>query len=710
MFFFFQMGVKTDLGTMLRPGRMAVVIGASISLLTLGLTTPLSLLLKSYVPMDKSLASSLPLIAASQSMSAFPNIAFLLTELKMLNTNIGRLALSASLFCDVIGISLTAIGFTVMEHSTLERSASAFASVILLLAVIAYVFRPILMWILTKTKEETVVGELFVISIFCTVLLAGLVSEFLGQHFMFGPAILGLAVPEGPPLGSALTAKLDLLITGLLYPTFLTVSGLKTNFFEINFQSMWIVMIVVIFAALVKIGVVLLVAHHTEMPSREALVLGLLLNTKGICEMLVYNLWKDSQILSNQEFTLAVIGVVAVTAIITPIVRALYDPSRHQFPTRRRTIQQAKDGAELRVLVCIHNQDNVPTVVNLLEASSATEESPIAVIALLLVELVGRVAPMLIAHSPLETLETNASTSRSSHIISALHQYRVYNEGCVTVQSFSAISHKETMHEDICRVAFEQNATLVIIPFHKHWAIDGGIESVDRAIQHMNTKVLEKAPCSVGILVDRGILRGSMSILNSQSMYHVAVLYIGGPDDVESLSYGARMANHNNVTLTVIRFLLFGSDNARDRKLDNDLINEVCHANTGNEDFSYQEQVVRDGVGLASSIRGLEEFFDLILVGRQHQASTLMQGLGAWTECPELGVIGDFLASSDFDSTASVLVVQHQRVLGGRLISRAVKPMVNDRDIPLQSMQSHAVAETTARDSGTAWAISMDRM
>lgn len=407
---------------------------------------------------------------------------------------------------------------------------------------------------------------------------------------------------------------------------------------------------------------------------------------------------------------MAVIAVVAVTAIVTPMVRALYDPSRHQFPTRRRTIQQAKEGAELRVLVCIHNQDNVPTVVNLLEASYATEESPIAVIALLLVELVGRAAPMLIAHQPFETLEINASTSRSGHIINALHQYRVYNEGRATVQSFSAISHMEMMHEDICRVAFEQNATLVVIPFHKHWAIDGEIESVERAIQHMNTKVLEKAPCAVGILIDRGILKGSLSILNNQSMYHVAVLYIGGPDDVESLSYGARMANHTNVTLTIIRFLLFGSNNARDRKLDNDFINEVCHANTGNEDFSYQEQMVRDSVELASSIRGLEDCFDLILVGRQHQASALLQGLGAWTECPELGVIGDFLASSDFDSSASVLVVQHHRVLGGRLMSRAMKPIINDRDVPLQSMQSHAVAETTAHDSGPAWAISMDRV
>ncbi|XP_057475926.1 cation/H(+) antiporter 15-like [Actinidia eriantha] len=713
MFFFFEVGVKTDVSMMLRPGRLAIAMGTSVMFVTLALTTPLSLLLKAYVPMDDSLANSLPLIAASQCLTAFPNIACLLAELKILNTDLGRLAISASCFCDVMGISLMAVTFSIMDTSNLLRSFFAILSTAALLAIIAYVFRPAVLWVHSHTSEGKVVREIYITAIFIAVLVASLVSEIVGQHYILGPLVLGLAVPEGPPLGAALVTKLDSFVSGLLYPTFLTVSGLKTNIFKIHLQSTWIILFIVLFASLAKIGAVLLTAHFTDMPSREALVLGLVLNARGICELAIYILWKDDQILTDQEFTLVVISVVAVTAIITPLIRSLYDPSTQQFPIKRRTIQQAKPGAELRVLVCIHNQENVPTIVNLLEASCATEEGPVAVIAVLLVELVGRAAPMLIAHQPHYTAEPNASASRSGHIINALRQYELYNEGCVTVRSFSAISQLETIHEDICRVAFDQNATIVIIPFHKYWAIDGSIGSVNRAIQNMNSKVLDRIPCSVGILIDRGILNGSMSIINSQSEYRVAVLYIGGPDDAESLSYGARMVNHNNVTLTVIRFLLFGSDNARERKLDTDLINAVRHANAGNEAFSYQEEVVRDGVGLATCIRALENCFDLILVGRQHQASTLLQGLGEWIECPELGVMGDFLASSDFGSAASVLVVQQQRVLGGRMMNRGMKPVVNDREMPLHlpGMQSHGgVTETTAGDNGVTWPISMDRI
>ncbi|XP_052187084.1 cation/H(+) antiporter 15-like [Diospyros lotus] len=719
MFFFFIMGVKADASMMFRPGKMAMAIGAPVMISTAVLTTALSFLLKKYVSMDDSLAKSLPLLAASQTLTAFPNIACILTELKIFNTDLGRLAMASSMFCDILGFSLVAVGFTVLANTHLIRGVMALVSALSFVAFVVCVFRPVVLWIRRNTPEEKAIGGTCIRSILAAVLLAGLVGELIGQHFIFGPMVLGLAVPEGPPLGAAIVAKLDSLISSLLYPTFLTVSGLQTNIFKIDLQAAYIVFTIVLFASLVKITTVLIAAYYIGIPLREALALGLLLNAKGICELVVYNLCRDGEILSDQEFALAVISVVAVTAIIVPLIKILYDPTRHKLPIKRRTIHQSKRSGELRILVCIHKQENIPTVVNLLEASCATEDSPIEVTALLLVELVGRTTPMLIAHQPHQSSKGHASGNRSGHIVNALHQYQDRREGCVTVQTYSAISQMEIMHEDICRMSIDSGATIVIVPFHKQWAIDGNIERVNRTIQQMNIKVLEKAPCSVGILIDRGILNGSLSIVNSQSTYNVAVVYIGGPDDVESLAYGARMANHENVTLTVIRFLLFGGDNARERKLDNDLIDEVREANMRNEAFSYQEAVVRDGVELTECIRRLEEGFDLIIAGRQHQDSSILQGLGEWSECPELGVIGDMLASPDFGSAASVLVVQQQRVVGGTLVNRATKGgggggggAADHRDMALHLHHGVAAAATSStfgvENGPAAWHISME--
>ncbi|KAL2558304.1 Cation/H(+) antiporter 15 [Forsythia ovata] len=707
MFFLFAMGVKADPMMMVRPGRQAAILGISAMFVTLALTLPLAFIIKHYVPMDGTLAESLPFIAASQCLTPFPNISCLLTELKMSNSDLGRIAISASMLCDVIGMTLVVILLAILQANFDPlKSAVAIMAAFLFVVSLVYIIKPLLLRVLRGIPNGKSVGEQYIIGTFTCVLAVGVISELIGQHFVLGPLVLGLIVPEGPPLGTTLISKLDIPVGKIFYPIFLTTSGLKTDIFKIHLQSLWIVLSVVMFSCVVKIGAVILSSRYLHINFQDSFVIGLMLNARGVCELIVYNLWRDGLLLTDQEFSISVIAMIGVTAIITPLIKFMYDPSKQRVPLKRRTIQHAKRDAELRILVCLQNQDGVPSIINILEASDATEESPIAVIAVLLEEVVGRANPLLVAHQSTRILQP--SNSKSSHIINALRQYELCNERCVTVQSFSAISHAETMHEDICRVALDQNATIVILPFHKHWEIDGSIGLVNRSIQTMNIKVLEKAPCSVGILIDRGNLTGSLSILNTQSIYRVAVIYIGGPDDAESLYYGARMGRHNNVTLTLVRYLLFGSDNARERKQDNILIDDVRQAHNGNQNFIYQEQLVKDGVGLTASLRALENNFDLMIVGRNHQASQILMGLGAWSECPELGVVGDMLASTDIGSIASVLVVQQQGLLGGKLKSRMMKPVIISQETGYDASVTGPLTTQVSNDDAK-WEIAIDR-
>ncbi|KAG8390152.1 hypothetical protein BUALT_Bualt01G0053800 [Buddleja alternifolia] len=709
MFFFFAIGVRSDTSLMVRPQRQATVIGISAMLITLLFTVSLAYVMKFYVPMDASLASALPFLAASQGLTPFPNIACLLAELNMASSELGRIATSSSMVCDILGIAIVAILLGILQSGNHPvRSVLSVSSAFFFVITLWFIVGPIVRRVVKSIPPGKSLPERYVLFCFVGTLLTGLASEVIGQHFVFGPLVFGLLVPDGQPLGAAIILKLDYLTGQFLYPTYLTTSGLKTNIFKIDLKSLSILMFVVLVSCVAKIVAVVVSSRFYNINTQDAIVIGLMMNARGICELIVYNLWRDGGILTDQEFALSVISVVAVTAIIAPLIKLLYDPSKRHVPLKRRTIQHTKRDSELRILVCIQNQENVPSIINLLEASDATQESPIAVIAVVLVELVGRATPMLVAHQSTRTLQP--SNSRSSHIINALRQYELCNESCVTVQSFSAISHLDTTHDDVCRVALDQNATIVILPFHKHWEIDGSIGSENRAIQNMNNKIMDKAPCSVGILVDRGVLTGSLSILNNQSIYRVAVIYIGGADDAEGLCYGARMGRHNNVILTIIRFLLFGCDNARERKQDNNMIDEVRQANMGNENFIYQEHVVKDGVGLAECLRGLENNFDLLIVGRHHQASQILTGLGAWIECPELGVVGDILASPDFRSTASVLVVQQQRLTGVKFMNRMMKPVVTSHE-PVHDAPPVLCPPTTppGGDCDARWEIAIDR-
>ncbi|KAL2227369.1 cation/H(+) antiporter 15 [Sesamum indicum] len=675
VFFLFAIGIRMNTRTIFRPGRQALVLGISSMLITLLFSSSLATVLKSYVHMDDSLANALPLLGASQCITAFPNVSCLLIELKMASSDVGRIAASTAMLCDFIS-TVILIVVSGIQQSGFDplKSACAISSAMLFVAVMVYIIRPIVKATVRRMPTLEPLQEQYVLFCFTGVLLSALVSEMIGQHFMLGPLIFGLVVPDGPPLGSPMISKLDLPIGKFLYPTYLTISGLKTNIYKIHLRSLWIVAFLILFTCLIKIGVVVLASRFLNIYFYDSVVIGLIINGKGICELIMFNMWRDSGVLTDQEFALSVISVIGVTALVTPLIKLLHDPSKRHFPLKRRTIQHTKQDSEFRILVCIKDQDNVPCIINILEASDAREGSPIAVIAVLLEEPGGRATNMLLAHQLTRILQP--SNSKSDHIISALHQYELCNQSCVTVQVFSAISHFQTVHDDICRLALDQSATILILPFHRHWAIDGSIGSTNRSMQNMNVKVLENAPCSVGILVDRGILTRSLSILNNQSIYRVAVIYIGGPDDAESLFYGARMGRHNKVTLTIIRYLLYRYDSARERKQDNSLIDEVREANKGNRKFKYQEHVVKDAVGLAACLRSIDNCFDLMLVGRNHQASEVLMGLGDWSECPELGVIGDILSSPDFKSTASVLVVQQQRLHVDKLRNRMMRPVV----------------------------------
>ncbi|XVF24198.1 hypothetical protein REPUB_Repub13aG0107000 [Reevesia pubescens] len=693
-----------DPSLMVRPGRKAAIIGSSALFVTLLFSVACASVLKTFLTMNTRLQNSLTLIAGSQCLTGFPVIAILLTELKILNTDVGRLALSSSMFCDLLGISIVAVFFSITQN----KSGDLFDSLPSILSIVGFVaanfiiLRPRLKKKFYQTLGPKSVDENSIAFIFILVMVSAFLSEVIGQHYIFGPLVLGLAVPEGPPLGAAISSRLETLAVGIFYPAYCAISGAQTVVFTLDFQSLYVVGIIVVVAFVIKLIAVMLPALCFNMPLKEAFVLGLVLNARGIIEVVTYNIWKHGQLIEEQEFSLIMISVVIVTAIITPLIRMLYDPSKQHVSITRSTIHHSKRDLELRIMVCVHDQQNLPTIMNVLEVSHASAESPVSVTAMVLIELVGRSTPILVANQRRGISLTSSSTI--DRVFNALNHYQERNESYATIQSYTSISHFQTMHDDICRIALEKRANIVIVPFHKQWAIGGEIESTMRSIQSLNINVLEKAPCSVGILVDRGILSGFVSVLTSLTKFHVAVIFIGGPDDMEALAYGCRMVKHQNVNLTVIRFLRFGDENSKERKNDSNLIDEYRQANMENERFVYVEQVLRDAIELSSYITGKLDDYHLILVGRYHQDSPLLEGLGFWSECPELGVLGDMLASPDFKSTATVLVIQQHR-LGGKLLNHNFPFVARKRSTTIPELSTSVFNKENRNNS---FSISMD--
>lgn len=360
------------------------------------------------------------------------------------------------------------------------------------------------------------------------------------------------------------------------------------------------------------------------------------------------------------------INLFIATAIVTPILKSLYDPHKRYAAHKNRNVQHLKAHSELRVLACIHDQENVPATINLLEALHPSNQSHMDIAMLHLIELVGRAHPLLINHK-LPMMKHVNEASASKRIINAFKVFEQNFRETVAMHPFTAISPYVMMHDEVCNMALERRASLIMIPFHKRFS--SSRKTVSKVgIKIMNEKILQTAPCSVAVVVDRSLVNTSRPILDAWSSYRVAVLFLGGPDDREALALGERMAGKRNISLTIVRLLLQQEEGGKiattdydtiQKTLDNEMVSEARSGMAGNYRVKYVEKMIRDGTGTAAVMRSMEDEYELIIVGRRHDTqSPLLLGLSDWVEESELGPVGDMFALADSESISTILVVQ----------------------------------------------------
>ncbi|KAH7676220.1 Cation/H+ exchanger domain-containing protein [Dioscorea alata] len=678
LFFLFLVGLELDLRSLHRTGKRAFLIAlAGISLpFVMGIGT--SLVLRATISQGSPPAPFLVFMGVSLSITAFPVLARILAELKLLTTDVGRIAMSAAAVNDVAAWILLALAIA------LSGKGSPLISLWVLLTGVGFVVAaffllvPVLKWMTRRSPEGEPVKEVYICSTLIAVLVCSFLTDAIGIHALFGAFVVGVMVPKEGPFAGVLIEKTEDLISGLILPLYFVSSGLKTNVATINGGKSWALLILVIATTCIgKIGGTLLVSLLVKMPPKEGLALGLLMNTKGLVELIVLNIGKDRKVLNDETFAIMVLMALFTTFITSPLVMAVYKPARLAAPYKHRSIQRKDKESELRIVICFHGNRNIPTLINLVESSRGIRKRGLTVYAMHLMELSERSSAISMVHKARNNglpfwNKLPIGQDSGDQVVVAFQAYQQLSQ--VSIRPMTAISDLHTIHEDVVTSAHQKRAALILLPFHKLQQLDGSLESIGNAYQHVNQRVLRYATCSVGILVDRG-LGGTTQVSASDVSYTIAVLFFGGPDDREALAYGARMAEHPGIVLKVLRFTaqpgissLLGCQGgasegsvsikmeANELSLDlasiNELKNQVPAATS--QSIEYQEKVVGSKQDITAGISTLSRC-NLFLVGRSPRIAPLMGRV----EFPELGPVGSYLASSDFSTTASVLVMKN---------------------------------------------------
>ncbi|KAE8720804.1 hypothetical protein F3Y22_tig00018093pilonHSYRG00012 [Hibiscus syriacus] len=657
--FLFLMGVKMDVKMAFRTTRRATVIGFASVLcpFLVGL-----IVYEAYKKPDETIVLKVErfLGITVESLTAFSVVACLLSELKIVNSELGRLALSSAAICDLCNLVIMFLITFAKNWILLPSMAVKQAGLMVLFIVVLFcVFRPLMFWMIKQTPEGRPINEVHITIILMLALGCGVFTHWYNESPLFGVFLFGFAVPDGPPIGSALVDKFECFANGFFLVVFVTTSTMRVDPMKVftHEAAVGFSIIFPILAFITKFITCFVASFWNTTTWRDSLAFALIMSSKGVIELSYFTNFRDVKVISEKTFSKFSILILVNATIIPILVKHLYDPvSRKHAVHQKRSMVHLKPNAELRILACIHTPEHVQPLIDVLDITCPTKQSPNFVYALHLIQLAGRDSPVFIAH------HKNGAVGSFEHIV-AFNHYEQNNWGLVKVNAFTAISPPKLMHEDICNLVLDNQISFLLLPFHRKWCIEGSVEAENSVIRNLNRNVLDRAPCSIGILVDRG----RKLSLSRSSFYSIGMLFIGGKDDREALTLAKRMARDPTVKLTVIH-LLSEKDRGNvdwDMMLDTEILKGVKQNEVSN--IMYIGEVSNNGPQTATIVRSVMDDFDLMIVGRHYGVDSVQtKGLTEWSEFPELGIMGDILSSPDLVSRVSVLIVQQHHVVVGK--------------------------------------------
>jgi Kef-type K+ transport system membrane component KefB len=160
--------------------------------------------------------------------------------------------------------------------------------------------------------------------VLAALLLSALATEAIGIHAIFGAFLLGAVVPHDSAIARTLTSKLEDLVTVLFLPAFFAYTGMRTRIGLIGGIEQWLLCgLIVLVATAGKFGGTLVSARLTGLGWREATALGLLMNTRGLMELIVLNIGLDLGVISPALFTMMVLMALVTTLAATPFLQWL---------------------------------------------------------------------------------------------------------------------------------------------------------------------------------------------------------------------------------------------------------------------------------------------------------------------------------------------------------------------------------------------------
>jgi Kef-type K+ transport system membrane component KefB len=539
IFYIFLVGLEIDLSVLKgRLSQVAAVSNASVALpMVLGIAVAVPIY--ELVGPDTKFAAFALFMGVSMSVTAFPVLARILVERRMLKRPVGALAMASAGVDDVTAWILIALASAVATSGGGGTVARTIALAILFCLVMGFLVRPLVARVSTAYDEAGRVPGGWIALIFAGVLLAAFTTEEIGIALIFGAFVMGMVMPRHADLTEDVTRRVEDFVVTLLLPLFFAYTGLRTNVGLLDRPELWLLTGVLLAIAVVgKFGGATIAARFTGFGWRDSAVIGTLMNTRGLTELIVLNLALEKGVISPALFAMLVLMALITTFGAGPMLRLL-DPRNELGAPVEEELTQARDLSMAQFPALTVPQESIllapqaeGALVQLrsLGEPLARSEPPRELIVARLVEPPRGVE----ARGGLQTENKllGEATTEVNQVRDELAAQGIAARGVAFISTRVA--------EDLSRLAHSEEVALVLV--------DGRRPLLGEGVPRGEVGVLlREAPCDVGVLV----AKEGESVLPGAGA-PVVVPFGGAEHDWAALELGAWLAASTQAPLKLL--------------------------------------------------------------------------------------------------------------------------------------------------------------
>ncbi len=320
--FMFVVGMELNVQHLREKGSAAVMISHASIIVPFLLGAALAIFLYgSLAPLNTSFNAFALFIGVAMSITAFPVLARILEDRKMSQTRLGSIAITCAAVDDATAWCVLALVIAIVKSTGIASALVTILFAFIFTTLMLFVIRPQLTRLVQHRIGDDRQSRGFIPATLAFVLLCAMFTEVIGIHALFGAFLAGVVSPALPEFRLFVKERLETFSSSALLPLFFAFTGLRTQIGLLNDWNGWMLCLGIIVVAIAgKLGGSALMARWTGMTWHDSISLGILMNTRGLVELVVLNIGYDLGILSERIFTMMVLMALVTTFMTGPLL------------------------------------------------------------------------------------------------------------------------------------------------------------------------------------------------------------------------------------------------------------------------------------------------------------------------------------------------------------------------------------------------------